>query len=92
MFHYFSHYPLAYPGVAVPVLGTALRIPRTAPHMVQIVRPEGEGWAAPVAVAGTQQSGLNTERQEEERNQHLELTGQSVQQDQREEHIPAARP
>ena len=51
--------------------------------MVQIVRPEGEGWAAAVAVAGTQQSGLNTERQEEERNQHLEHTGQSVQQDQR---------
>ena len=61
--------------------------------MVQIVRPEGEGWAAAVAVAGTQQSGLNTERQEEERNQHLEhISQESVQQDQREEHIPAARP
>ena len=74
----------SYPGVAVPVLRTALRIPRTAPHMVQIVRPEGEGWAAPVAVAGTQQSGLNTERQKEERNQHLEhISLESVQQDQR---------
>ena len=65
--------------------------------MVQILRPEGEGWAAPVAVAGTQQAGLNTESQEEERsNQHLEHTSQSVsqsvQQDQREDHIPAVGP
>ena len=53
--------------------------------MVQVIRPEGKGWAATVAVAGSQQASLDTEREEEEgeeerSNQHLEHLeqGQSV--------------
>ena len=78
---YFLSLAGSYPGVAVPELRTALSVARTASHVVQVIRPEGEGWAAAMAVAGSQQASLDTEREEEEEeersNQHLEQ-GQSV--------------
>ena len=79
---YFLSLAGSYPGVAVPELRTALSVARTASHVVQVIRSEGEGWAAAMAVAGSQQASLDTERGEEEgeeerSKQHLEQ-GQSV--------------
>ena len=56
----------SYPGVTVAVLRAALSVPRTASHVVQIIRPEGGGSAAAVAIPGTQETSLHTESEEED--------------------------